>query len=190
VKARIVHQFGALGLALIASACQATAPSPELETAHDVYMKAEGSRAAAVAPADLREAEQALKSAEAAHQQAPGSKRERSYAYLAVRNSQLAMAKADADTARVEQLHAAQLAGARPYAQLLEETRGELAERERALQESERALAAANDAREERSMDQSSAAAPSARRRPKRQGTDQERQNVSGKDEPGDSKLR
>jgi len=159
VNARIiVHPLGALGLAMIASACQATAPSPELQTARDVYLKAEGSRAAMVAPADLREAEQALKSAEAAHQRAPRSQTERSYAYLAMRKSQLAMAKADADTARAEQLHAAQLAAARPYVELLEETRGELAERERALQESERALAEANGAREELGVEQSGAA--------------------------------
>jgi outer membrane protein OmpA-like peptidoglycan-associated protein len=72
-----------------------------------------------VALADLREAERALKSAEAAHEDDPRSRAERSYAYLAVRKSQLAMAKADADTARMEQLHAAQVQGAQSRLDIL-----------------------------------------------------------------------
>jgi len=60
------------------------------------------------------------------------------------------MAKADADSAAAEQLHAAQVRGARPYAELLRETRSELVERERASLEIGRALAAAAvDAREQ-----------------------------------------
>jgi outer membrane protein OmpA-like peptidoglycan-associated protein len=143
---------------MLGSACQSTAPTTELKTARDVYGKAESSRAAEVAPADLREAERALQSAEAAHHDAPRSQRERSYAYLAVRKSQLAMAKAEADTAQAEQRHAAQAAGARPYAELLGEARSELAEGERDLEERERALAAANAAREELTLEQSGGA--------------------------------
>jgi outer membrane protein OmpA-like peptidoglycan-associated protein len=158
VKARIFRQFAVWGLPLLGSACQSTAPSPELKTARDVYGKAESSRAADVAPADLREAERALKSAEAAHEQAPRSPRERSYAYLAVRKAQLAMAKADADAAEAEQLHAAQVVGARPYAELLGEARSELARRERELEERERAWAAESAAREQVTVEQSSGA--------------------------------
>jgi len=157
VRAGISHPGAALGVALIGSACLSTAPSPELETARDVYLKAQGSRAAEVAPADLREAEQAWKAAEAAHEAAPRSNRERNYAYLAVRKAQLAMAKADADSARAEQSQAAQVRGARPYAELLRETRSALVERERALQESELALALADDAREQLMEEQSGA---------------------------------
>jgi len=155
VKAGISRSVAALGLALSGSACQSAAPSAELQTARDVYLKAQGSRAAEVAPADLREAERAWKAAEAAHKAAPRSNKERNYAYLAVRKAQLALAKVDADRARTEQLHAAQVLGALPYAELLRETRSELLERERALQESERALAAADEAREQLTLEQS-----------------------------------
>jgi len=143
---------------MIASACQPPAASAELRTARDIYARAERSRAAEVAPADLLDAEQALRSAEAAHHDAPGSVRERIHAYLAVRKSQLAMAKADADTAEAEQRHAAQAAGARPYAELLGEARSELAESERDLEERERALASASAAREAITLEQSGGA--------------------------------
>jgi len=67
------------------------------------------------------------------------------------------MAKADADTAAVDQLHAAQVAAARPYVELLGQSRAELARRERELEAREAALAAANAARDEITMEQSGA---------------------------------
>lgn len=125
------HHF-ALGLGLCA-ACQATAPSKELVTARDVYTKAQASDAAREEPETLKEAYQALQAAEAAHEKSPRSKTERNYAYLSARKSELAMLSAREAVAREEQARALREEGARPYAEALEETRAELAARQRDL---------------------------------------------------------
>ena len=95
--------LGATGLALLCGACGAAAPSPELMTARNVYSQARSSEAAQLNPLGVHEAHKALSVAEAAHEDDPGSTRERNYAYIATRKSELAIAQASEALAKKEQ---------------------------------------------------------------------------------------
>lgn len=81
--------IGCLSL-LIAAGCASTGPSAELVDARRAYEDARMSDAARYSPDKLLSAKQALDRAEAAHQDDPGSFREKSLAYVAERRSDLA----------------------------------------------------------------------------------------------------
>jgi OOP family OmpA-OmpF porin len=87
--------FALAGLPLLCVACGASSPSKELLTARDAYAKVSKSPAAQLNPTGTREAEEALKAAEAAHEESAGSDEERAAAYVAMRKAELAMAQAD-----------------------------------------------------------------------------------------------
>lgn len=129
------YHRGAWGLVVFCAACQASAPSQELLTARDMYAKTRDSVAAQIDPEGVRQAHAALRSAEAAHEDSAGSRRERSYAYLSLRKSELALARAREGLARRAYLGAAQARAAIPYAHLLMQARGELEHRRRHLLE-------------------------------------------------------
>lgn len=132
-RGHVQYHLGAGALALACAACQASEPSQELKTARDVYARASDGIAARVDPDSLEEAHEALRAAEAAHEESAGSRSERNYAYLAVRKSELAIANAREAAARQAQARAQQAQGARPFAEALAETRAELAARHRDL---------------------------------------------------------
>jgi outer membrane protein OmpA-like peptidoglycan-associated protein len=99
--------FGASALAL-ASACGASAPTPELMTARNVYSQARSSEASQLNPRGVHEAHKALSAAERAHADDPGSDAERHYSYIATRKSELAIAQASEALAHKEQERAEQ----------------------------------------------------------------------------------
>jgi outer membrane protein OmpA-like peptidoglycan-associated protein len=146
--------LGVSGLALLCGACGASAPSPELMTARNVYSQARSSEAAQLNPLGVHEAHKALTVAEAAHEDDPGSARERNYAYIATRKSELAIAQASEALAKKEQERAeadyqagleqrTQQAAqeSSQYAQQLTQTQQELQASAQELQERERKLA-------------------------------------------------
>lgn len=90
------------GLSFSCVACAAAGPSQELKTARDAYAKASENGAAQGNPASTRDAQQALAAAERAHRDDAGSEKERSYAYVAQRKSELALAQAEEARAREE----------------------------------------------------------------------------------------
>jgi len=98
--------FGVTALGLVCSACGASAPTPELKTARDAYAQARSSEAAQLNPVGVHEAYKALSNAEAVHKDDPGSAKERNYAYIATRRSELAVAHASELLARKEQQRA------------------------------------------------------------------------------------
>ncbi|HTV18442.1 MAG TPA: OmpA family protein [Polyangiaceae bacterium] len=100
--------FGASALALAASACGASAPTPELMTARNVYSQARSSEASQLNPRGVHEAHKALSAAEQAHADDPGSDAERHYSYIATRKSELAIAQASESLAHKEQQRAEQ----------------------------------------------------------------------------------
>lgn len=77
------------GVALFA--CAAKTPSPELVEARRAYEQASRSAAEELEPARLLSAKQALEAAERAHREDAQSARERTLAYVAEREAQLAM---------------------------------------------------------------------------------------------------
>src|SRR5690606_21539125 len=79
----------ALGLA-----CASTKPSVQLEDARQQYFRAQEYHASQLDQVALHDAEKALKRAERAHEQDPGSDKEINLAYIAQRRAQLAMARA------------------------------------------------------------------------------------------------
>jgi outer membrane protein OmpA-like peptidoglycan-associated protein len=95
--------LGVTALGLVCSACGASAPTPELKTARDAYSQARSSEAAQLNPVGVHEAYKALSNAEAVHKDDPGSAKERNYAYIATRKSELAVAQASELLARKEQ---------------------------------------------------------------------------------------
>lgn len=97
---RTPHMLTFTGLALSCLACGAAGPSPELKTARDAYAKVNASEAAKENPAATRDAQQAIEAAEAAHRDDAGSETEQAYAYVAMRRSELAMARAEELKAR------------------------------------------------------------------------------------------
>jgi len=73
--------------------CASQQPTAQLQNARERYVEAQASPAQEFTPDALYEAQKALDEAEAAHEDAPGSFREKALAYVAVRKAQLAMAK-------------------------------------------------------------------------------------------------
>lgn len=100
--------FGASALALATAACGASAPTPELMTARNVYSQARSSEASQINPRGVHEAHKALSAAERAHADDPGSNTERHYSYIATRKSELAIAQASEALAQKEQQRAEQ----------------------------------------------------------------------------------
>jgi outer membrane protein OmpA-like peptidoglycan-associated protein len=98
--------FGVCALGALSAACGASGPTPELKTARDAYSQARSSEAAQLNPLGVHEAFKALSAAEAVHQDDPGSAKERNYAYIATRKSELAVAQASESLARKEQQRA------------------------------------------------------------------------------------
>jgi outer membrane protein OmpA-like peptidoglycan-associated protein len=97
---------GAAALALAGLACGASAPTPELMTARNVYSQARSSEASQLNPRGVHEAHKALSAAERAHADDPGSDAERHYSYIATRKSELAIAQASEALAVKEQQRA------------------------------------------------------------------------------------
>lgn len=146
--------FGVTALGLVCSACGASAPTPELKTARDAYSQARSSEAAQLNPLGVHEAYKALSNAEAIHKDDPGSAKERNYAYIATRKSELAVAQASESLARKEQERAEadyktglerrseQMAlESSQYAQQLNQTQQELQANTQELQAREQKLA-------------------------------------------------
>ncbi|HEV8245863.1 MAG TPA: OmpA family protein [Polyangiaceae bacterium] len=90
-------------LTLAGVACGSSAPSRELRSARDAYSRARTSDAASYAPDSLMGARQALDAAERAHADDPRSAKEKSYAYVAERRSDLAMVQGNIGRQRREQ---------------------------------------------------------------------------------------
>jgi outer membrane protein OmpA-like peptidoglycan-associated protein len=128
-------RLGALGVMLgsVAAACQPAAPSSELVTARRVYDQARQGAAAELYPASVQEARAALDAAEAAHVQAPDSKRERNHAYISIRKSELALSRAREAGAREEQERIARVRGAARNEAAALEAQARLEQREREL---------------------------------------------------------
>ena len=98
---------GLAALALGASACGgAVAPSTELLTARHAYDEARNGEAARLNPTGVHEAAKAMQAAEAAHKDDAGSLREKNYAYIALRRSEIAIAGATEALAKQEQQRA------------------------------------------------------------------------------------
>jgi outer membrane protein OmpA-like peptidoglycan-associated protein len=146
--------LGVSTTALLVSACGATAPTTELMTARNVYSQARSSEASQLNPRGVHEAHKALAAAEGAHEDDPGSARERHYAYVATRKSELAIAQASESLARKEQQradadyragleHRSEQASkeSSQYAEQLSQTQVQLQESATELQERERKLA-------------------------------------------------
>jgi outer membrane protein OmpA-like peptidoglycan-associated protein len=146
--------FGVTALGLVCSACGASAPTPELRTARDAYSQARSSEATQLNPVGVHEAYKALSNAEAVHKDDPGSAKERNYAYIATRKSELAVAQASELLARKEQERAeadyraglerrsAQMtAESSQYAQQLNQTQQELQANTQELQAREQKVA-------------------------------------------------
>ena len=86
---------GLAALALAAAACGgAVAPSTELLTARQAYDQARSGEAARLNPTGVHEAAKAMQAAEGAHKDDAGSQREKNYAYIALRKSEIAIAGA------------------------------------------------------------------------------------------------
>jgi outer membrane protein OmpA-like peptidoglycan-associated protein len=77
---------------LAATACAASTPTPELVSARQAYDRARIDPTAALVPDSVLSAKQALDKAEAVHEKDPQSDAERSYAYVAQRRAELALA--------------------------------------------------------------------------------------------------
>jgi outer membrane protein OmpA-like peptidoglycan-associated protein len=98
--------LGGFVLALACAACGAAAPSTELLSARNAYAVARNGEAAQLNPTGVHEAYEALQAAEAVHKDDGGSQREKHYAYIAQRKSELAISAAGESLARKEQQRA------------------------------------------------------------------------------------
>jgi outer membrane protein OmpA-like peptidoglycan-associated protein len=127
VKSTLSYILAFSALPLVCAACGAAAPSPELLTARDAYAKIGGINADQDNLEGTREAHRALEAAEEAHREDAGSERERSYAYVAARKSEMAKEQANEAIARkdreaAEQAYQAQLVRQLSAAQMLART--------------------------------------------------------------------
>ena len=121
-------------------------------TARSAYAEARNGEAARLNPTGVHEAYKALQAAEAAFEDDAGSSKERNYAYIATRKSELAVAEASEALARQEQQRAQetyqsaleqQSQQGSQYAEQLTQTQQELQEGQQKLQEVKAAAAAA-----------------------------------------------
>ncbi|HKO49554.1 MAG TPA: OmpA family protein [Polyangiaceae bacterium] len=85
---------------LAATACAASTPTPELVSARQAYDRARTDPSAALVPDSVLSAKQSLDRAEAVHEKDPQSDEERSYAYVAQRRAELAIALAENSKAK------------------------------------------------------------------------------------------
>jgi outer membrane protein OmpA-like peptidoglycan-associated protein len=147
--------YASLGALLLgAAACGGAAtPTTELQTARNVYSQARSGEAAQLNPTGVHEAFQALKAAEKVHEDDAGSERERHYAYIALRKSELAIAEASEALAKNEQQRAEQTYQAQleqqsreasqessQYAQQLTQTQQALQQKQQSLQQQKEQL--------------------------------------------------
>lgn len=153
---------GAGALLLTAACGGAAAPTTELQTARNVYAEARNGETAQLNPTGVHEAHQALKAAEAVHEDDAGSERERHYAYIALRKSELAISEATEALAKKEQLRADQTYRAQleqqsrdasqestQYAQQLTQTQQALQQNTQSLQQQKQQLEEARIAAEQ-----------------------------------------
>lgn len=132
--------------AMFALGCASSTPSPQLVEARRVYDQAKWSEAGKLVPARVYTAKQALDKAERAHKDDPGSFEEKSLAYIAQRQAEIAMAYGGV-AASERDMKAAEMAYEQRQQSLLRsaETRAERAQNQLATQTSE--LAKERDAR-------------------------------------------
>jgi len=137
----------ALVLAAPLAAC-AHDPTKELVAARAAYEDASKGAANELAPADVYEAGKALAAAERAHDDKPGSDKERDLAYVAHRKAELAAAVAERTIAKEDRQNAKQT-----YVAALEESRkaaeARLHEAEGSLDATQQALGAERDRRKD-----------------------------------------
>lgn len=157
-----LHHVSLGAVLFLGAACGgAAAPTTELQTARNVYSQARSGEAAQLNPTGVHEAFQALKAAEKVHEDDAGSERERHYAYIALRKSELAIAQASEALAkkeqqRAEQTYQAQLeqqsreasAASSQYAQQLTQTQQALQQNTQSLEQQQRQLEEARIAAE------------------------------------------
>lgn len=95
-----------VGGVAITAACATAKPSVELTEARRVYDEAEKSHAPELAPDKMLDARQYMVKAEKAHDEDPGSEREKQLAYLANRRAKVAMAHGELLDAQRDQAQA------------------------------------------------------------------------------------
>ncbi|HEU4579173.1 MAG TPA: OmpA family protein [Polyangiaceae bacterium] len=151
---RTLYIPGFAALVLGAAACGgAAAPSTELLTARQAYDEARNGEAARLNPTGVHQAAKAMQAAEAAHKDDAGSQREKNYAYIALRRSEIAIAGASEALAKQEQQRADQTYQAQleqqsqraeqqrsRYAQQLNQTEVQLQQNAQALQQRQQEL--------------------------------------------------
>lgn len=99
--------------ALVALGCASTSPSPQLVDARRSYDQLRMSEASQLAPAQVYTAKQALDRAELAHKDDAGSFEEKSLAYIAQRQAEIAMANGQIAAAQRDRKAAEQAFDAR-----------------------------------------------------------------------------
>lgn len=132
----------------LALGCGASKPSPQLLNARSAYQRARTSDAATYTPARVLTAKQALDRAERAHRNDPGSFEEKSLAYIAQRQAELAEAYADLAKAERER-EAAEALYRERQVQLRAQAEESLQETQTDLEAARRQLAAEGAARAE-----------------------------------------
>lgn len=143
--ARVAPSLAAV--ALLATACGTPTPSAELKSARNAYEDTKRSKSSALVPDKVLEAEQALKKAEAAHNEEPQGELEKHFSYLAERRALIArtqgdIAQAEKDKLAAEELYLTTLDARRRKAEgSLEKTGAELSKEKAARQASDAARA-------------------------------------------------
>jgi outer membrane protein OmpA-like peptidoglycan-associated protein len=140
--------LGAVTCQLGAVACQPAAPSNQLVTARQAYDQVRQSGAAELDPTGVQEAHASLQAAEAVHVEAPGSRRERSHAYISARQSELALWRAREAAAIDARQQIARAEGVVMSAVEIQRARAELEQREAQLRAALMALAASQAERD------------------------------------------
>jgi outer membrane protein OmpA-like peptidoglycan-associated protein len=136
-----------------ATACASSTPTPELVNARQAYDRARTDPTASLVPDSVLSAKQALDKAESVHNSDPQSDSEKSYAYVAQRRAELALALGDnakakqqADAAAAHYTELQDKLRTSAVAQLGAE-RSQVSQLGSALQQSQTGLAAETDAR-------------------------------------------
>jgi outer membrane protein OmpA-like peptidoglycan-associated protein len=136
-----------------ATACASSTPTPELVNARQAYDRARTDPTASLVPDSVLSAKQALDKAESVHNSDPQSDSEKSYAYVAQRRAELALALGDnakakqqADAAAAHYTELQDKLRTSAVAQLGAE-RTQVSELGSALQQSQTGLAAETNAR-------------------------------------------
>ena len=138
---------------LAMTACASSTPTPELVSARQAYDRARTDPTASLVPDSVLSAKQALDRAESVHNSDPQSDAEKSYAYVAQRRAELALALGDnakakqqADAAAAHHAELQDKLRTSAVAQLGAE-RTQVSQLGSALQQSQTGLAAETDAR-------------------------------------------